>query len=157
MHTGKPALGGESGDGLFVARIVRRERLGHAHRGDTGSTEPVERTPDVGHRQPIGHVEERAVHLEALARSDLDVAQGRPLLDPLEVGATAHPDDAHRRRVTLDQRVHRLRGGVRDEIDVVRPDLFGEFRDGLHHTSGDPTRRPCASSAPPRWRRSIDP
>ena len=125
---------------MFVARIVRRERLGHAHRGDTGSTEPVERTPDVGHRQPIGHVEERTVHLEALARSDLDVAQGRPLLDPLEVGATAHPDDAHRRRVTLDQRVHRLSGGVRDEIDVVRPDLFGEFRDGLHHTSRDPTR-----------------
>ena len=79
------------------------------------------------------------MHLEALSRSDLDVAQRRPLLDTLEVGATAHPDDAHRRRVTLDQRVHRLRGGVGDEIDVVRPDPFGEFRDGLHHTSRDPT------------------
>ena len=136
------------------ARTPRRRTPRRRRQHGTGRAQPGRRPPG----RPSVTSKNACLHSEALARGDLDVAE--PVVrfsTRLRSGRRPIPITPTRRRVALDQCVHRLRGRVRDEIDVVRPDLFGEFGDGLHDAGGDATRRPCASSAPPRWRRSIDP
>ena len=148
-------LGGDRGDGPFVAGIVGRERLGDADRGDAGVAEPdrARRGPRPSGRPSVTSknaclTRSRLPGASSTSRSRVrfstrDRSGRRPMPITPDLGGVA-----------LDQRVDGLRGRMGDEIDVVRADLFGELGDRLRRPRRRRRPRPCAWSARRRWRRS---
>ena len=67
-----------------------------------------------------------------LPRAELDLRQLGALARLGELGTTSHPDDADHAHVALEQRVHRLRRRVGDELDLIGADLRGDVGDALH-------------------------
>ena len=117
----QPRLGRGVVDRGFVGDVVGRERFGDRDR--LGARVAQARRPrprDVG-RQAVGDVEELGDHAERASLAQLDPRADGALARLAQVGRPPHADHADPGDVAFEQRVHRLRRRVRDELDALGP------------------------------------
>ena len=115
----QPALAGAVGDEPLVLGGVDRERAAHGERGAARLRQAVERRVDVRDVEAARRVEEGVLGVQHAAGRELEVADLRALAREPQLGLDADADHADTGDVALEQRVHRLRRGVGDELDAV--------------------------------------
>ncbi len=128
VPTSHGAAGGVS-EGVAAALRALLEHLGD-RRGDRGRVEPACR------------VEEGVLGPQDTPWGELHVAHARALARAAQLGLGPDADHADARDVAFEQRVHRLRGRVGDQLDLTAP-LAQAFeqraqrrRDALAHAAG---------------------
>jgi hypothetical protein len=136
---GQPALAGARGHRALVLGHVDREGAADRQRGAPGGLQAVEGGVDVGGVEAAGRVEERVLGVQRAPRRELEVADLRALAGEAQLGLGADADHADARDVALEQRVHRLRGRVGDELDpvAVRAEVVEQHPQHLGDALGD--------------------
>ena len=113
------ALAGAGGDRALVLGHVDGERAADRHRRGPGAREAIEDDVDVVLVEAARRVEERVLGVQHAPGSEPDVAHARAPAGQAQLGLGADADHADARDVALEQRVHRLRRRIGDELDAL--------------------------------------
>ena len=134
------ALARARGDEPLVLGRVDGERAADGERRAARSLHPVEDGVDTLGVEAAGRVEEGVLGVQHAAGGELEVADAGALAGQPQLGLGADADDPDARDVALEQRVHRLRRRVGDELDAVAvlAELVEQRPQRLRDALGDP-------------------